>query len=110
MNDEEAIELIRDAATRFSSANIAWSKARFGLLGIWVGSSYQATEKDPLLRTKESEQLWNKEKQETENPYNPIVTFLNCGGCFIRWEHNILDIRCPSGNKYGLPDNSFEKV
>ncbi len=109
MTDEKSIELIRESAIRFACANISWDKARFGIFGIWVVREHSyKSETDTLSRAKQSAYNWYQIKeQELKNPYNPIVSFLESGGRFGRWEEHFLDIYCPSGNKCRLPEKIF---
>lgn len=110
MTDEEAINLIRESALKFALANISWGRARYGIMGFWVGLPLNSSESDQLLRARQSKAAWTHEFHEFENPYNSIVCFLETGGRFISWEQKILDVICPSCNKYGLSEASFTKA
>jgi hypothetical protein len=110
ISDEEAINLVRESARKFALADISWAKARMGIMGFWVGGQVECLESDPLLRAKQSCALWTRNFLDYENPYHLTVRFLESGGCFIRWEHHVLDVICPSSNKYGLPEQSFIKA
>lgn len=70
MDDETAIELVRESAKRFASAGVPWNRARFGIHGIWVGCSLDASGLSALTRAQQAEMLWNVQSDApNQNPY-----------------------------------------
>ena len=111
MQDDAAIELVRESAKRFASAGVSWNRARFGIHGIWVGGSLDASGLSSLARAQQSEMLWSQQVGVANpNPYSPIVELLVAGGYIGRWERRVLDVKCPSGLTYGIPETHFTKA
>lgn len=113
MDDEEALELVKETSKKFAEAGIPWRLARYGVLGFYVGESkvpQQHDGSDRLSLAEESARIWNEEFSTIPNPYTDLIQFLKSGGTFIRWEQGILDVFCPSGKKYGLPGQYFVRV
>lgn len=111
MQDETAIELLQESARRFASAGVSWNRARFGIHGIWVGGSLDASGLSSLAHAQQAETLWSEQLGiSSPNPYSPIVELLLAGGYIGRWENRVLDIKCPSGLTYGVPETHFARA
>lgn len=59
-----------------------------------------------LERTEMAINSWVKDR----NPYEPLLAFYKSGGKLGRWEQGVLDVWCPGGSKYGIPEIAFKKA